>query len=415
MKVLHVNYSDKGGAAIALLRLHDALCSAGIDSQCLFFRATSDAHNSFCSSVATKKINGLQNKIMSLICGPSDPVIRSVNLFHTGLGDYLNGCDADVIHLHWINAESISVRELAKIKKPIVWTMHDMWPFCGAEHYTTSTRFIDGYDESSYRSTSKELRRPFDLDRWVWEKKNRYWKGLDLHPVAVSQWLGGLAAESKLLKKRDISVIHNTLDMGVFREMDKEQARKRLGLPLGKKIILFGSSGNRLERKGFDLLKAALGILSQQMGDDLAMAVFGESLDGDIAGIPTRWFGNIKEAERLAMLYNACDVMCVPSRLESFGQTASEAQACGVPVVAFNTTGLQDIVEHGVGGYLASPYDCNDFAHGLRVVLEAGDAVYRKMCVSASNKARATFSPNLIAAKYIDLYSDLKNMTSRSV
>ncbi len=409
MKVLHVNYSDLGGAAIAMLRLNAALGTAGVNSECLVYYSKSGQKKSYCNSVALKKINGLENILISKLCGPSDPVIRSVNFFPTGLAKYLNECDADIIHLHWVNAEMMSIKEIGRIKKPIVWTLHDMWPFCGAEHYTMTTRYQEGYTRQNFNQTSPEFRRPLDLDRRVWSLKRKYWGSLDLHPVAVSHWLQGLARDSVLFRNLDVRVINNTLNLDVFRPCEKNVARNRYGLPKDKKIILFGSSGNGIGRKGFDLLKKSLVKVTSKFAGTIELVVFGVPLNENIAGLTTHWIGKVDGEEDLALLYNTADVMCVPSRQEAFGQTASEALACGVPVVAFNATGLRDIVDHHVNGYLAEPYNIDDFAEGLCFILETIDSRegVSDLCDNSRRKAEKMFAPTLIASQYSCLYSQM--------
>ena len=71
---------------------------------------------------------------------------RSQNVnFHSGdwlpsnLAKKINASDIDVVNLHWVAGETMSIEDIGRIKKPIVWTMHDMWPFCGAEHVTDYT------------------------------------------------------------------------------------------------------------------------------------------------------------------------------------------------------------------------------------------------------------------------------------
>lgn len=61
--------------------------------------------------------------------------------------------------------------------------------------------------------------------------------------------------------------------------------------------------------------------------------------------------------------------MIVPSRQEAFGQTASEAMACETPALAFAHTGLLDIIDNKINGYLAEPYDTDDLAHGIEWIL----------------------------------------------
>jgi glycosyltransferase involved in cell wall biosynthesis len=98
--------------------------------------------------------------------------------------------------------------------------------------------------------------------------------------------------------------------------------------------------------------------------------------------------------------------MCVPSLQESYGQTASEALACGTPVVGFAATGLLDIVDHRQNGYLARPFDCGDFAAGIEWVLHE-TAADGRLSRSAREKAEQEFDVDRVAQLHAALYREL--------
>ena len=109
----------------------------------------------------------------------------------------------------------------------------------------------------------------------------------------------------------------------------------------------------------------------------------------------------------MAALYNAADMMVIPSRLEAFGQVASEAQACGTPVVAFSTSGLKDIVEHGQTGYLAKPFNIHDLAAGIEWVATSKDADH--LSKKSEERAHEIFSYRNVAMQYRSLYEKILN------
>jgi glycosyltransferase involved in cell wall biosynthesis len=100
--------------------------------------------------------------------------------------------------------------------------------------------------------------------------------------------------------------------------------------------------------------------------------------------------------------------MMVPSTQEAFGQTASESLACGTPVVAFNATGLKDIVEHQKNGYLAQPFDSQELAQGIIWVLENQER-HQKLCEYARAKAEQEFTLEMQARRYESLYDEIKS------
>jgi glycosyltransferase involved in cell wall biosynthesis len=116
--------------------------------------------------------------------------------------------------------------------------------------------------------------------------------------------------------------------------------------------------------------------------------------------------GRIYDEELLAKLYSAADVFVMPSRQEAFGQVASEAQACGTPVVAFNNSGPIDIVDHLQTGYLAKPFDTFDLATGIVWAIDQKDGG-TVLSNQSRERAKELFSPQVAGKKYLDMYSSM--------
>lgn len=333
----------------------------------------------------------------------SNRLSKSPALLPSGLTRKLNLCEADVLHLHWICNEFLSVEDIGRLKKPIVWTLHDMWPFSGAEHYG------DDGENARWRVGYRSDNRPFDhqgidIDRWVWNRKRRAWKR-PIHIIAPSQWLANCAKESSLMQNWPISVIPYLLDIERFRPWDKMMARQLLGLPQHTFLVLFGAvGGGRDPRKGWDLLKTALAKVATQI-ENVAGVVFGQSEPSDSPqlGLPIYWMGHLHDEVTLALLYSAADVTVIPSRQDNLPQCGMEAQTCGCPVVAFNTCGLPSVVVHEKTGYLATPFDVNDLAQGITWVL--GDSDRRnRLSTQARDRAVRLWSPEVVVKQHIEVY-----------
>jgi glycosyltransferase involved in cell wall biosynthesis len=188
-----------------------------------------------------------------------------------------------------------------------------------------------------------------------------------------------------------------------------------LNLPSDKQIVLFGAlGGSRDFRKGYDLLLDALKFLSARHSDILCV-VFGqgEPEHGSPIPFPIKWMGHIGDDTTLALLYSAADVMVTPSRQENLPQSATEAHGCGCPVVAFNCTGLPDVVEHMVTGYLAEPYQAADLAHGIAWVLD-GEARRTRLGVAARDRAERLWSAKSVVPAYLDVYEAARAMKQSS-
>ncbi|WP_254977819.1 glycosyltransferase [Cyanobium sp. ATX 6A2] len=192
--------------------------------------------------------------------------------------------------------------------------------------------------------------------------------------------------------------------------MPQALARQLFALPAEPPLVLFGAvGGSRDPGKGWDLLVAALRRLTRSV-PGLEAVVFGQSEPNapPHLGLPVHYVGALHDDQALALLYAAADVMVVPSLMEAFGQTASEAQSCGVPVVAFNATGLPDVVDHQRTGYLAEPYDPADLAHGIRWVLETPER-QAALGRQARQRAEQLWNPGRIAGLYAELYREVLN------
>jgi len=437
MKVIHVNFSGGcGGAAIAAKRISTALGDAGVDSGVWVAREAGGAPGVRCiKHPFFQKLDSAKNILVQRTAAAlGAESMRSYNLFPSRLVQQLNASDADVIHLHWINAEMVSIAHLAKIKKPVVWTLHDMWAFCGAEHYTTDNRYVTGYRSSEFRVQGSEssrdgqspdncqlptsnCRSKIDVNRRTFLRKQKHWKNWRPHLVTPSNWLAGCARESLLFKDRSVQVVPNCLDLDLFTPADQEVCRNRFGLPLDKKLVLFGAASPSDLRKGRDLLADALGSLKM----DVELVVFGAADGVPFGGMKTYWTGRIDSEQKMTALYNAADLMCVPSRQDNLPNTAVEACACGVPVVAFDIGGLSDIVEHMQTGYLAQPFDTADFARGIEWVLARRNAERRMLdagcellstqhpdsdflSANSRRKAERCFAPGVVAGQYISVY-----------
>jgi glycosyltransferase involved in cell wall biosynthesis len=408
MKVLTVNHSDGlGGAARAAYRLHRALRGAGIDSRMLVNHSTMGDWSVSAPTTARHKILARVGphaaQLMCRLHSTTNPISRSPAIIPSRWLNEINGSDADVVHLHWVGAEMLSIEDIGKIRKPVVWTLHDMWAFSGAEHVSTDPlRWRDGYSTAN-RPASE---RGWDLNRWVWRRKAKAWR-TPFAIVTPSRWLGACVTGSALMHDWPVSVIANTLDTNEWKPVDKMLARSLLGLPEGRATIAFGAWGVDQPHKGFDLLKAALHRL-KALNVDVQLLVFGQLAPRvpEVTEYPIHYVGHLSDDLSLRIVYSAADAMVVPSRVESFGQTASEALACGTPVVAFHSSGLPDIIDHMTTGSLARAFESDDLAEGIAWVVESESRAH-ELGRKARAEAEARFAYPVIAGKYREVYDSL--------
>lgn len=389
MKVVLVNTKVPGGAYVACQRLYHALKMQGVDVMFLEIKVTkwNFFWERFCIWVANRF---------------SRKNLFAVSIANTGtdISKLQEVREADIIHLHWINQGGLSLKNIEQLQalgKPIVWTMHDMWPFTGICHHAYDcTNFRSKCGSCHFLRQSSE----HDISFTVLQQKNQICASI--HFVAVSSWLQNKAEQSSLV--HSISTIPNVLDTSVFIIQDKQAARRYYNLPESKNIILMGASKLNDPIKGFQYLREALSYVAHP--DNTCLCVFG-AIKNDpsfLTNLPVDviWLNRSFTLEELAKLYAAADVTVVASLYETFGQTLSESLACGTPVVSFDNSGQTDIVVHKKNGYLAKWKDARDLAMGIDSVLSTSfDAKeLRKEAVSK-------YSESVVANQYIALYQSL--------
>lgn len=415
LKILHINVSDiSGGAARAAYRLHTALRGIGVESRMLVQYKNSDYYHVLCPESIIEKgmallrptLDGLpvrlyKNRSKSIFSPASIPSYRLIQK--------INSSNTDVVHLHWIAGGMLRIEELARIAKPIVWTLHDMWAFTGGCHYDNGCgKYLNTCELCPILGSFKNN----DLSARILKRKERIFSQLhNMIVVGVSRWLASCAENSALLKDKHIVNLSNPIDTHTFRPIEKATARDMLGLSADKKLVLFGAiNATNDPRKGFSALSQAL---RQLRSENVELVIFGASRPENEPDFcfPVHYLGRLYDDLTLRTIYSAVDVMVVPSLQEAFGQTASESMTCGTPVVAFGATGLLDIVEHKQNGYLAKPFDLNDLALGIDWILDHSSP--DTLAQNARQKVIDNFEASKVAGLYVELYEKVLGKRSK--
>ena len=406
MRVLIVNASDyQGGAARAAYRLHAALLNSGVDSRMLVETKLSDDYSVIGQdSIVVKGISLLRRLLdrlaVKLYKSRSETYFSPNWVPFSGLVKRINALNPDVVHLHWVNKAMLSVSDIAAIRVPIVWSLHDMWAFTGGCHYNEE---CDAYERLCGECKVLGSSRKNDLSRKVFNKKHSgYAKHENLTVVGLSRWLAECASKSTLFKNSKVACLPNPIDTAVYLPLGECTARDLLGLPMDKKLILFGAmSATSDPRKGYNELREAL---LQLKGQDVELVVFGSSKPEKQEGftLNTHYLGQLHDDVTLRALYSAADVMVVPSLQENLSNAIMESLACGTPVVSFDIGGNSDMVEHQQNGYLAKPYDTVDLAIGIEWVLNASN--YGELSANARSKILNEFDSEVVAKRYVELY-----------
>jgi len=409
IKILHLSYSDNyGGASVAMKRIHQAISSQkGISSTIATVTKPADEnaiclYNSLFDRIWLYLCVRIAYKLVNLLQRNSNNSGRSINFFPSTVLRQLKKHDYDILHLHWIGNETIRLEYLERIEKPIVWTFHDTWPLLGAEYtdVTKSSRFESGYTKNNRPESLKGL----DIDRWVWCRKRKVFNKLKIHPIAISNWMKIQISKSLLWKSSDPVLIHNPIDVDIWKILDKKGSRCINKLTDDCRVVLFGAvNGFKDKLKGYKLLEAAMLVVANHSLDKkYVLLVFGDPVTKEVQlsrNLLVKSIGKITDQEKLNLIYCSADVTVVPSYQETFGQVAVESAACGVPVVAFNTSGLRDIVIEELNGFLAKPYESADLAQKINVSLN-----YNWSPQIIRDDIRRRFGMEDIGSKYLKKY-----------
>lgn len=413
MRVLIVNTSEKtGGAAVAANRLMEALINNGVKAKMLVRDKQTD-----CLTVVSAGDGWRQRWhflwerwriFMAMHFSKThlfEADIANVGTDITTLPEFK---EADIIHLHWINQGFLSLNGIQKILssgKPVVWTMHDIWPATAICHYA---RGCCRYQNKCESCPLLPRRSVSDLSAVVWRRKNEILRKYHISFVACSRWLEGEAKKSALLKGQRVTNIPNPINSHVFCPSDKQQAREALGLPLDKHVILFVSQRVTDKRKGLDYLVEAVNRMAVQdssLKDNTAIAVLGGHSEevADLLPLPVFPLGYVSDESKIVKVYNAADVFVLPSLEDNLPNTIMEAMACGVPCVGFNIDGIPEMIGHLKSGYVAKAADADDLARGIKWVL---DFKGEELSKEARRKVLNSYSQQSVAIKYIELYQE---------
>ena len=415
MRILHLSTLDNsGGAARAAFRLHKGLTQLAVDSQ-MFVRNKYSSDESVIVYKYPKGFDKIFYKYRrSQIEAAFNKYQRSRPLNQELFSDdrsalqpgfFKQSPEADIYHLHWISGFVDLPSFFKAVNKPLVWTLHDMFPFTGGCHYSNG---CEKYETHCNRCPQLGSSSEKDLSYSIWARKSKAFSGFNKRIIirADSHWLANEARKSSLFKDLDIDTIHYGIETEEFIPRDKFACRKALNIPDNSRVIVFGAPGIDNPRKGFNQLLEAL-LKLRNIYSNLFLLSFGSGTLPANIGIPNLHLENVENNHLLSLIYNCADVFVIPSLQEAFGQTALEAMSCGVPVAGFNTGGIPDMIENGITGYLAETGNTEDLTDAINQLLKMDNNEYQKMADKCREKVLTGFTLSHQAEKYIEVYQNL--------
>ena len=395
MNVLHISESDAaGGAARTAYKIHRGLEGTGHVSRMLVGRKVTEDPGT--RSIkrndawrAADRVAGTLTDALGLQYAylPSSFAVVRDPWFR----------DADLVQLHNLHGSYFAFTALPRLtrRRPAVWLLQDQWAMTGHVAYSLDCeRWRHGCGQCPYLDEYPRLRH--DTTALLWRLKRRVYERSALTLIVPSRWMLELVRASPLLSRFPATRIPHGVDTEVFRPIPKEEARNRLDLPTGRRIVLFAASHLNERRKGLDLLERALPLLD----DPPLLTLVGEGEPP--RGVESRSLGVIADDGILAHAYAAADAVAIPTIADALTQTAIESIACGTPCVVFDQGGVTDAVTHLKTGYQARFGDVADLARGLQTILD-GEG-FGPRCREA---AEAEFSVELQVRRYLEVYEEL--------
>jgi glycosyltransferase involved in cell wall biosynthesis len=422
MKILHINYTVKGGAAISAIRLHEELLKIGVDSNLLtlehsqkkikkhyiydgiiksnkptypiltfknlilekFLKNYEKKQKKYLSEINYKKKIKKPSKIglynynsFTLFSFPESSYdITSLDIFK----------QADLIHLHWISEFVDFPSFFSQVNKPIVWTLHDANPFMGGFHH--------------FDDLNKNIHTHRQIEEEILKTKLKYIDFvIDLKIVSPSKWLFEDAKSSEMFKNRDIKLIRNGVDKNRFRLKNKTYCREILNLPQDKKIFLIVSSDLNDYRKGLDLVYEA----SNKVLSDVLFLFCGSNFIYN-ENKKIVYFGEVYDEELLSILYSAVDFTIIPSRLDNLPNILLESMMCGTPVISFDVSDFRSIFIDNNYGVLV-----NETSSEL-LAIQIDEIINKNIffdVIKIRNYAISLFDINKISLEYLNVYKSL--------
>jgi glycosyltransferase involved in cell wall biosynthesis len=394
VKILNISYSDKfGGAAKSAYRIHNLLNTINdVKSDMLVVKKISKDKNIFNLSKKDYLLFKFKN-YFGMLLSKFDRNInpKSYNFFDSPFLNYINNSNYDLINIHWVNAEALSIDDVKKINKPFVITMHDMWWICGSENYLQ-------YNNNAWK---KGIFRNFYSD-YNFKKK------LKINPLAIvcpSKWLMRITKKSPLYTVSKVVNIAYPINQDVFYPQ-KINYIKKFKIKKNKKIkiffAVFGDSNDK--RKGIDLLVKSLNLLNK---NEFELVVASKKFfDIVSAEFIVHNLEYINSEKNLSKIYSLCDIVVISSRIDNLPNVALEAQSCGKPLVGYNVGGISDIIKNNINGFLIKPFDFTEFAKKLNILITNKDKrqIFSKNALNAKKK----WSENEIKKKYKNFLLNLK-------
>ena len=311
---------------------------------------------------------------------------------------------ADLIHVHNLHEMRLglpmSLLKKWSALKPVVWTLHDMWPMTGHCLYS-----MDCERWQTMCGGCPDLIRPMplkrDTSRACMRHKLSIYASSRVELITPSAWLGGLARESPVMGHLKTTVINNCISEENFETVDQASARAALGLSPTAIVVLIASNYLNNRYKGPNDVLGVLTHLRSSLPDLTVVVMGGGEIPDALKQLCTvMHFGLVRNERFKLVIYSAADILLHPSLADNSPNTILEAMAAGCPTAAYAVGGVGELINADTG-CLAPAGDTQALCRGMLDILRVRSPTRPAIC---RQRARLLSHPRIVSGKHTDLY-----------
>lgn len=294
--------------------------------------------------------------------------------------------DPDILHLHNLHGYYINIDLLfsclKQLNKPVVWTLHDVWPFTGHSAYCDAVGCSKWKNGCENCPQMKVYPKSYvDRSKRNWERKRNIFCGVtNLTIVTPSKWLAELVEDS-FLNEYPVKVINNGIDTGKFH---KVSTHLRSDLRLQRKKILLSVATVWNDLKGLSDFER----LADLLGENYKIILVGGMTNSQEKELPESilHIRRTQDVNEMVELYNTADIYLNLTYCDTYPTVNLEAASCGTPVITYAVGGSTESAEM-FGGISVRRGDVEAVAHAVReserlkVVIPAGYDLDKKRAI----------------------------------
>lgn len=399
MKILLLSYTDNLGAGKAAQKIYTMLKKNNNDVELIVKKKSFAEHKKFNIINLNHKFNEIAFDTFNFICNKAlnnrffPKPYKSLGWYESPYSEIINKSNYDIIQLHWIN-NFLSIKDISKIKKKIVWRFSDMWPILGIKHYATEKeKNMNFFFES--------------LEKINLKKKKKFW--IDkINVITPSKWLKAEVEKSEIANTWPVDVIYTPIDTDQFKPLASKQEFKNKSY---ENTILFGADNLNDKRKGLEdilnLFKNRL--VDQDKKFNLFLFGKGKIEYKKINNLIIHNFGHLDNYQEINNLFNNADVMILPSKIDNLPQIGLEAQTSGLPIILYKNSGLQEVIEEKKTGLFAEDQNLKSLARAINIFFKKEKKERNFMRQESRSRAVRLWGEKVIIEKYNNLYKKILN------